>query len=159
MDMTLADPQTGTGDRAPKPIMAGARRPAAHAAVYAFVLVPLLALAAAVPLAWGWGLTWTDVALTAAMYTMTCLGVTVGFHRYFTHGAFKAGRIMRITLAVAGTLAVQGPILHWVADHRRHHAFSDREETRTRRGRTARHRPRWPAASGTPTSAGCWTRS
>ncbi len=125
--MTLADPQTGTGDRAPKPIMAGARRPAAHAAVYAFVLVPLLALAAAVPLAWGWGLTWTDVALTAAMYTMTCLGVTVGFHRYFTHGAFKAGRIMRITLAVAGTLAVQGPILHWVADHRRHHAFSDRE--------------------------------
>ncbi|MEV4410989.1 acyl-CoA desaturase [Catellatospora sp. NPDC049609] len=107
--------------------MAGARRPAAHAAVYAFVLVPFLALAAAVPFAWGWGLTWTDIILTAVLYTMTCLGTTVGFHRYFTHGAFKAGRAMRVALAVAGSLAVQGPVLHWVADHRRHHAFSDRE--------------------------------
>ena len=58
-------------------------------------------------------------------YTVTCLGVTVGFHRYFTHGAFKAHRPVRIALAVAGSLAVQGPIPHRVADHRRHHAFSD----------------------------------
>jgi stearoyl-CoA desaturase (delta-9 desaturase) len=55
------------------------------------------------------------------------LGVTVGFHRYFTHSAFKAQRWLRITLALVGSMAVQGPILHWVADHRRHHAFSDRE--------------------------------
>jgi stearoyl-CoA desaturase (delta-9 desaturase) len=65
--------------------------------------------------------------LAAGWYTLTCLGVTVGFHRYFTHGSFRAGRVMRIALAIAGSLAIQGPILHWVADHRRHHAFSDKD--------------------------------
>jgi len=94
-------------------------------AVYLFVIVPFLALLAAVPLAWGWGVTWIDVALAGCWYTVTCLGVTVGFHRYFTHGAFKARTAVRVVLAVAGSLAVQGPIVHWVADHRRHHAFSD----------------------------------
>ncbi|HKT04433.1 MAG TPA: acyl-CoA desaturase [Rugosimonospora sp.] len=98
----------------------------AHLAVYLFVTVPFLALLAAVPVVWGWGLTWTDLALLAFWYTVTCLGVTVGFHRYFTHGAFKARRPLRVALALAGSMAVQGPILHWVADHRRHHAYSDR---------------------------------
>jgi stearoyl-CoA desaturase (delta-9 desaturase) len=55
------------------------------------------------------------------------LGVTIGYHRYFTHGSFKAKRRMRVALAIAGSMAVQGPILHRVADHRRHHAFSDQE--------------------------------
>ena len=55
------------------------------------------------------------------------LGITVGFHRHFTHGSFKANRPLRIALAVAGQMAVQGPVIIWVADHRRHHAFSDRE--------------------------------
>jgi stearoyl-CoA desaturase (delta-9 desaturase) len=92
-----------------------------------FTVVPFVAVLAAVPLAWGWGLSWTDVALAAAFYALTCLGVTVGFHRYFTHGAFKAKRWLRITLAVAGSMAMEGPIIGWVADHRRHHAFADRE--------------------------------
>jgi stearoyl-CoA desaturase (delta-9 desaturase) len=92
-----------------------------------FVIVPLLALLAAVAVAWGWGLSWVDVMLALVFYALTCLGVTVGYHRYFTHGSFKTKRWMRIVLAVAGSMAVQGPILHWVADHRRHHAFSDRE--------------------------------
>jgi stearoyl-CoA desaturase (delta-9 desaturase) len=113
--------------RTPKPLLGGERAWPAHAAVYLFVFVPLLGLLAAVPLAWGWGLSWLDIILAASFYTVTCLGVTVGFHRYFTHGAFKAGRAMRVALAIAGSLAVQGPILHWVADHRRHHAFSDQE--------------------------------
>ncbi|GAA2638155.1 acyl-CoA desaturase [Dactylosporangium fulvum] len=99
----------------------------AQVAVYAFVIVPFLALLAAVPVAWGRGLAWLDVVLAVSFYVVTCLGATVGFHRYFTHGAFKAHRWLRITLAVAGSLSVQGPILHWVADHRRHHAFSDQE--------------------------------
>ena len=103
------------------------RHIAPHLFVYVFVLVPLLALAAAVPLAWGWGLSWLDVGLTAFFYVLTMLGVTVGFHRYFTHGAFKAVRGLRIALAVAGSMAVQGPVRHWVADHRRHHAFADKE--------------------------------
>jgi stearoyl-CoA desaturase (Delta-9 desaturase) len=114
-----------TGGR--QTLLAGKRPLPAHVAVYLFVIVPFLALLVAVPAVWGWGLTWLDVVLAAGWYTATCLGVTVGFHRYFTHGSFKARRPLRIALAIAGSMAVQGPILHWVADHRRHHAFSDRD--------------------------------
>ncbi|MFI6026789.1 acyl-CoA desaturase [Amycolatopsis magusensis] len=92
-----------------------------------FAVVPLLALAAAVPIAWGWGLGWTDLGLALGFYLLTGLGVTIGFHRYFTHGAFKANRGLRIALAVAGSMAMQGPVIGWVADHRRHHAYADRE--------------------------------
>ncbi|HVV24477.1 MAG TPA: acyl-CoA desaturase [Pseudonocardiaceae bacterium] len=108
-------------------LLDGKRSMAAHISVYLFVVIPMLALLAAVPLAWGWGLGWLDIGLAIGGYVLTILGVTVGFHRYFTHGAFKARRWLRVTLAVVGSMAVQGPILHWVADHRRHHAFSDRE--------------------------------
>ena len=96
-------------------------------AVYAFSAIPLLAVGLAVPFAWGWGLGWTDVIIAAAFYVVSGLGITVGFHRYFTHGSFKANRPLKITLAAAGQMAVQGPVIIWVADHRRHHAFSDRE--------------------------------
>lgn len=92
-----------------------------------FVVVPFIALAAVVPAVWGWGLSWLDVGLTVGFYFLTLLGVTVGYHRYFTHGSFKAARPLRLALAVAGSMAVQGPVVQWVADHRRHHAFSDRE--------------------------------
>jgi stearoyl-CoA desaturase (delta-9 desaturase) len=94
---------------------------------YLAVLVPFAALIAAVPLAWGWGLSWLDAGLAAGFYVVSMLGITVGFHRYFTHGAFRCGRALRIALAVAGSLSVQGPVTHWVADHRRHHAFADKE--------------------------------
>ncbi len=94
---------------------------------YIFIVGPFLALIAAVPLTWGWGLGWLDLALAAVFYTATCLGVTVGFHRYFTHRAFKAVRPLRVGLAIVGSMALQGPVTHWVADHRRHHAFSDRD--------------------------------
>jgi stearoyl-CoA desaturase (Delta-9 desaturase) len=96
-------------------------------ALYVFVVVPFLALAAVVPAVWGWGLSWTDVTLFAVFYVLSGLGITVGYHRYFTHGSFKANRALRIALAVAGCMAIQGPVVQWVADHRRHHAFSDRE--------------------------------
>jgi stearoyl-CoA desaturase (Delta-9 desaturase) len=96
-------------------------------ALYVFVVVPFLALAAVVPAVWGWGLSWTDVTLFAVFYVLSGLGITVGYHRYFTHGSFKANRALRIALAVAGSMAIQGPVVQWVADHRRHHAFSDRE--------------------------------
>jgi stearoyl-CoA desaturase (delta-9 desaturase) len=105
----------------------GKRKMPAQVAVYIFAIVPALALVAAIPVLWGWGVGWADLISAAVFYTVSCLGVTVGFHRYFTHGSFKTGRAMRIALAVAGSLSVQGPVLHWVADHRRHHAFSDRE--------------------------------
>ncbi len=92
-----------------------------------FIVVPLLAVAAAVPVAWGWGLGWHDVVIAAVMYAVSGHGVTVGFHRYFTHSAFKATRPLRAALAVAGSLAIEGPVIRWVADHRRHHAYSDKD--------------------------------
>jgi stearoyl-CoA desaturase (delta-9 desaturase) len=95
--------------------------------LYVFVIVPFLALAAVVPAVWGWGLSWFDVALFVGFYFLTLLGVTVGYHRHFTHGSFKANKPLRIALAAVGGMAIQGPVVQWVADHRRHHAFADRE--------------------------------
>jgi stearoyl-CoA desaturase (Delta-9 desaturase) len=92
-----------------------------------FLLVPFVALIAAVPLLWGWGLTWRDVIIAVVMYAITGHGITVGFHRMFTHHAFRAQRWLRVTLAVAGMMAIQGPVIRWVADHRKHHRFSDRD--------------------------------
>ena len=109
------------------PLVEGRKTATEQALVVAFMVVPLLALAAAVPLAWGWGLTWLDVVLAVFFYYLTGLGVTVGFHRHFTHSSFKAKRPLRIALAVIGSTAFQGGVIGWVADHRRHHAFSDKE--------------------------------
>ncbi|WP_090007071.1 acyl-CoA desaturase [Lentzea albidocapillata] len=108
-------------------MLAGEKSPTEMFLVKMFVVIPALALAAAIPLAWGWGLGWVDVGLAVFFYTLTSLGVTIGFHRYFTHGAFKANRALRIALAITGSMAMQGPIIGWVADHRRHHAYADRE--------------------------------
>ncbi|HEY4603124.1 MAG TPA: acyl-CoA desaturase [Blastococcus sp.] len=96
-------------------------------ALYVFVVVPFLALAAVVPAVWGWGLSWTDVTLFAVFYVLSGLGITVGYHRYFTHGSFKAKKGLRVALAIAGSLAIEGPVITWVSDHRRHHKYSDRE--------------------------------
>jgi stearoyl-CoA desaturase (Delta-9 desaturase) len=91
------------------------------------VAVPMLALIAAIPLAWGWGLGWHDVIIAVVFYYISGLGIAMGFHRYFTHLSYKAKPGLRIALAIAGSLAIEGPILNWVADHRRHHKYSDRE--------------------------------
>src|SRR6266540_1046447 len=92
-----------------------------------FIGIPFLSLLAAVPVAWGWVLGWRDVVIAVVMYAITGHGITVGFHRYFTHGSFKARRPLRIALAVAGSMAIQGPVIRWVADHRKHHKFSDKD--------------------------------
>ena len=92
-----------------------------------FVFVPFLALIAAIPVMWGWGLGWHDVVIAAVMYAISGHGVTIGYHRLFTHKAFKANRWLRVVLAFAGGMAIEGPVVRWVADHRRHHAFSDRD--------------------------------
>ncbi|NIH88450.1 acyl-CoA desaturase [Amycolatopsis granulosa] len=94
--------------------------------IRAFLIIPFVALIVAVPVFWGWGVSWLDLAVAAAFFTVSTLGITIGYHRYFTHGAFRANRPLRIALAIAGSMAAQGPVLGWVADHRRHHAFSDR---------------------------------
>jgi stearoyl-CoA desaturase (delta-9 desaturase) len=109
------------------PVTAGQRTMLEQVLVIAFMAIPPLALVAAVPLTWGWGLDWVDVGLFVGFYVVSGLGVTVGLHRYFTHGSFKASRPLRIALAVAGSMSLQGSVVSWVADHRRHHAFSDKE--------------------------------
>jgi stearoyl-CoA desaturase (delta-9 desaturase) len=100
---------------------------AAVVMLWIFVVAPFVALVAAIPVAWGWGLSRLDVVMAICGYLIAVSGVTVGFHRHLTHGSFKATRPLRIALAVAGCLAVEGPPTTWVADHRRHHAFTDRE--------------------------------
>jgi stearoyl-CoA desaturase (delta-9 desaturase) len=92
-----------------------------------FIVVPFLAVFAAVPIAWGGWLGWSDVVIAFAMYAITGHGVTVGFHRLFTHKSFKPNRPVKIVLAMAGSMAIQGPVIRWVADHRKHHKFSDRD--------------------------------
>jgi len=117
-----------TGTRAPlSDLQDKPKGPTEKALVGIFVAVPMLALLAAVPLAWGWGLGWHDVILAVAFYYISGLGISMGFHRYFTHSSFKARTGLRIALGIAGSMAVEGPILNWVADHRRHHKYSDRE--------------------------------
>jgi stearoyl-CoA desaturase (delta-9 desaturase) len=76
---------------------------------------------------WSSLLGWSDIIVFAIMYVATGLGVTVGFHRLFTHRAFKTGKAVRATLAILGSAAIEGPVISWVADHRKHHAFSDQE--------------------------------
>ncbi|EOD64788.1 acyl-CoA desaturase [Amycolatopsis vancoresmycina] len=111
----------------PKPVLDGKQTVAELITIRTFLLVPFLALAAAVPVFWGWGVSWLDLTLGGAFFVLSTLGITVGYHRYFTHGSFRAKRVLRIALAIAGGLAAQGPVIGWVADHRRHHAFSDRD--------------------------------
>jgi stearoyl-CoA desaturase (delta-9 desaturase) len=94
-----------------------------------YLIFPVVGLVAAVLLASAVGLgpSWLDVGLAVAFYAVSGHGITVGFHRLFTHSSFHANRGLRIALAIAGSLAVEGPLINWVADHRRHHAHSDVE--------------------------------
>jgi stearoyl-CoA desaturase (delta-9 desaturase) len=120
-----------TGPRSALPETGLARSKAAARAeqviLVLLIAVPLAAVIAAIPVAWGWGLGWHDLVIAAVMYAISGHGITVGFHRYFTHKAFKAKKALRVTLAVAGSLAIEGPVIRWVADHRRHHAYSDQD--------------------------------
>jgi stearoyl-CoA desaturase (Delta-9 desaturase) len=112
----------------PQPVVDEALRPLSEQVwLTIFVAVPFLAMLAAVPLMWGRWLSWLDIGLAAVMYVVAGFGITVGYHRYFTHGSFKAKPWLHYGLAVAGSLAIEGPVIRWVANHRRHHAFSDRD--------------------------------
>ena len=92
-----------------------------------FVVVPLLAVLASALVAWGWGLGWHDLLIAGVFYVLSGMGISMGFHRHFTHSSFRANEPLRVALAIAGSLAVEGPLLVWVADHRRHHKYSDQE--------------------------------
>ncbi len=91
-----------------------------------FVIIPMLAVVIGVPIAFvnGW-VSVLDLVMLVVIYTVGVHGITIGYHRLFTHDAFKAGPKMRAFLALAGSLAVEGRVVDWVADHRKHHQFSD----------------------------------
>jgi stearoyl-CoA desaturase (Delta-9 desaturase) len=89
------------------------------------VMPPLLVGVAGWQL-WNRELRWRDVAIFLIMYIPIGLGVTVGFHRLLTHRSFKTSGALRGALAILGTMAIEGPVISWVADHRKHHAYSDR---------------------------------
>lgn len=91
------------------------------------VTVPFLGLVAGIILLWGWGFSGVDLALLVGMSLLTSLGITVGFHRLFTHRSFETNRVVQCVLGILGSMAVQGPLAQWVAVHRRHHQHSDEE--------------------------------
>ena len=93
----------------------------------AAVVVPFAGVIAAALLLWDRFLGTSDVIVFAVMYLLSALGVTIGFHRLLTHRAFQTHRWLRHLLAVLGSLSVQGPVIDWVADHRKHHTFTDED--------------------------------
>jgi stearoyl-CoA desaturase (Delta-9 desaturase) len=91
------------------------------------VVVPFLATLAAVVLLWDRLVSWHDLVLLAVMYLVTASGITVGFHRLLTHRSFRTHKPTEYAFATLGSMAVQGPVIAWVADHRKHHAHTDVE--------------------------------
>ena len=91
------------------------------------VVVPFAGVLISIVLLWNRAVDATDLGILAAMYLLTAVGVTVGFHRLLTHRAFQTYPQLERLLAVLGSLSVQGSVLDWVADHRKHHAHTDRE--------------------------------
>lgn len=123
VDLDVTEPAT---DESPSGFSAAHRGPALYERFLTgfFAVAPFLALAALV--ASDQPFPWFAVALTIVLIVVFGHGVTIGFHRLLTHRSFVAKRPLKIVLAVLGTLAFQGSVIGWVADHRRHHRFSDR---------------------------------
>jgi stearoyl-CoA desaturase (delta-9 desaturase) len=91
------------------------------------VVIPFAGLIVAIVLLWQVAFNWTYLAILLGMYFATVLGITIGYHRLFTHRSFKTSRPVVAILAALGSMAVEGPLLRWVATHRRHHQHSDQE--------------------------------
>jgi stearoyl-CoA desaturase (delta-9 desaturase) len=88
-------------------------------------VVPLALLGFAIYVAWEGTLQWRDLVVLSISYVLTGVGITVGYHRLFTHRSFKTSRSLRALFAVLGSAAVEGPVIEWVSSHRKHHRFSD----------------------------------
>jgi stearoyl-CoA desaturase (Delta-9 desaturase) len=115
--------------RTPQPITYGRKSSIEILFLWFFVAAPWVAFAAGIWLTWNTSIafTWTQLGIFLTLFWFTGAGITVGFHRYLTHGSFKAKRWLRIVLTLAGTMAVEGSPIRWVADHRRHHQFAEEE--------------------------------
>ncbi len=91
------------------------------------VVLPFIATLTAIVLLWNSWVTAADLIVAAVMYLLTAVGVTVGFHRLLTHRSFQTSKPLEYTFAILGSMAVEGPVISWVADHRKHHAHTDEE--------------------------------
>jgi stearoyl-CoA desaturase (delta-9 desaturase) len=91
------------------------------------VVLPFLATLAAIVLLWNSWVSAPDLVIAAVMYLLTAIGITVGFHRLLTHRSFQTSKPLEYLFAMLGSMAVQGPVISWVADHRKHHAHTDAE--------------------------------
>lgn len=95
--------------------------------ILALVIVPLVGTVLAMRLLWQRAAGWGDVALMIGLYIPISLGITVGFHRYLTHRGFRANPVVKATMLILGSMAVEGPAVVWAANHRKHHALADQE--------------------------------
>ncbi len=91
------------------------------------VAVPPAMLVLAIVFSWGGLLNPSDLLVMTITYLLTVIGISVGFHRLFTHRSFQARRPARAVLAILGSAAAEGPVIEWVATHRQHHCYSDQE--------------------------------
>jgi stearoyl-CoA desaturase (Delta-9 desaturase) len=91
------------------------------------VFLPFVGFLAAILLLWDAWVDWTSLAIMLVMYVVSVMGVTLGFHRLLTHRSFATYKPVQYSLAIIGSMAVQGPVMNWVADHRKHHAHTDKE--------------------------------
>jgi stearoyl-CoA desaturase (delta-9 desaturase) len=92
------------------------------------IMLPAVGLVTAMAFLWGSGFSWVYLGMFLGMYVLTAFGVTVGFHRLLTHRSFETNAAVKFILAVLGSMAVEGPVLRWVATHRCHHQHSDGQE-------------------------------
>ena len=124
---TLPKPPGGNSpSRGVRPLNERARR-LERRVTLATVLLPYVGLAGGIFLFWNRGVNWLDLAVFAVMYSITVLGIGMGFHRLIAHRAFVATPFLRTAIVIAGSMAAQGPVIFWTAVHRRHHSYSDRE--------------------------------
>lgn len=94
----------------------------------AALIVPFLGFLMALAMAVYTGVTWAEIGLLTGMFLVTVLGIEVGYHRLFSHHAFQTVIPIRALLAIAGAMALQGPVIYWVSNHRRHHVYSDQPQ-------------------------------
>jgi stearoyl-CoA desaturase (Delta-9 desaturase) len=124
-------PRPLADEPAPKLRPSGYHEPQPPSALYRRALTGLVALApllAAALLIFGVGgpFPWRELVLLVVLAVLVGHGVTIGYHRLFSHRSFEACRPLKIVLASLGSMSFQGSVIGWVADHRRHHRFADR---------------------------------
>jgi stearoyl-CoA desaturase (delta-9 desaturase) len=93
-----------------------------------FDILPTLGCIASVPVLWHIGITWVGVTLFVLMWLLNLIGIEVGFHRLFSHGAFEATPRLRAALVILGSIGAQGPVVSWASNHRHHHQHADTPE-------------------------------